>query len=67
MKNIPNPEMSFAAAGEEPQQSLVREMFELIRHNKKYWLIPVIIGLLGFGLLVILGGSSAAPFIYTLF
>lgn len=30
-------------------------------------MIPLIAGLLIFGLLVILGGSAAAPFIYTLF
>jgi len=28
---------------------------------------PLIVVLLGFGLLVILGGTAAAPFIYTLF
>ena len=62
-----NEKSSFEEAGKEPEQTLVRELWQMIRHNKKYWLIPLIAVLLGFGLLVILGSSSAAPFIYTLF
>jgi hypothetical protein len=36
-------------------------------HNKKWWLTPVIVLLLLLGVLVVLGTSGAAPFIYTLF
>ena len=31
----------------------------MLKHNKKFWLIPLIAGLLLFGLLIILGGSAA--------
>jgi hypothetical protein len=62
-----NQKTLFEDAGKESQPGLVRESWQMIRHNKKYWLIPLIAGLLGFGILIILGGSSAAPFIYTLF
>jgi uncharacterized protein DUF5989 len=35
---------------------------------KRYWLIPVVVVLLAFGLIVAIGQSSAlAPIIYTLF
>jgi hypothetical protein len=39
----------------------------MLKQNKKYWLIPLVVILLLFGVLVILGSSAAAPFIYTLF
>ncbi len=58
---------SFVEAGQQAQSSLVRELWQMLRHNKKYWLVPLIAVLLLFGLLIILGGSAAAPFIYTLF
>jgi hypothetical protein len=58
---------SFEEAGQESESSLVGEFFHMLRHNKKYWLLPIVIILLLFGLLILLGGSAAAPFIYTLF
>jgi hypothetical protein len=57
----------FAAAAEEKAPGFVREFFDFLLHNKKWWLTPIIIVLLVFGLLVILAGTGAAPFIYTLF
>ena len=46
---------------------LLEELWKMLMENKKYWMIPIILTLLLFGFLVILGGSSSAPFIYTLF
>jgi hypothetical protein len=48
-------------------QSLVRELWGFLKIRKKYWLIPVIALLLVLGLIIGVGVSSAAPFIYTLF
>ena len=46
----------------------LKDLWGLLRTRKKYWLIPIIIMLLGFGLLIVLtSGSAIAPFIYTLF
>lgn len=50
-----------------PQGSVVSEFIQFLKQNKKYWLIPILLALLAIGVLVILGGTSAAPFIYTLF
>jgi len=52
---------------DDESMSLVREFLVFLGENKKYWLLPIILVLLALGLLIILGGSSAAPFIYTLF
>lgn len=48
--------------------SLLGEIWEYLRINKKWWLGPPIIILILLGLLLVLTeGSVAAPFIYTLF
>jgi hypothetical protein len=49
------------------QISLVREFFQFIAENKKWWLTPIVLVLLLMGMIVVLGGTGAAPFIYTLF
>ena len=46
---------------------LVREFWDFLKDSKKWWLTPIIVCLLLFGALVLLGGTAAAPFIYTLF
>lgn len=51
----------------ESNSGILLEFWEFIRENKKFWLIPLIIILLLLGLLIFLGGTSAAPFIYTIF
>jgi len=58
---------SFEEANQAKQTSLVGEFFQLLKHNKKYWLVPLLLALLGLGTLIILGSTAAAPFIYTLF
>ena len=52
---------------QESNRGLLGELWMMLMENKKYWMIPIILTLLLFGFLVILGGSSSAPFIYTLF
>ena len=47
---------------------VVSELWQFMRQNKKYWLAPIVIILVLFGVLLVLTQSSAvAPFIYTLF
>ena len=46
---------------------LLRDLVEFLAHNKKWYLIPVAVVILLLGFLLILGGTAAAPFIYTLF
>ena len=56
-----------AQAAEEGRSSLVGEFVEFLGQNKKWWLAPIIISIVLLGALVMLGGTAAAPFIYTLF
>ena len=68
MTESPNDPKDFATqASEGETPGLAREVFDFLRDNKKWWLAPILISVLGLGLLVLLGGSAAAPFIYTLF
>lgn len=46
---------------------LLRDLWGYLRDNKKWWLLPIILMLLVFGLMVFLSGTVLAPFIYTLF
>jgi hypothetical protein len=44
------------------------EFLAFLRQEKKYWLIPIVVVFVLFGLLIVFSQSSAvAPFIYTLF
>ena len=49
------------------RQSFVGEMWSFLRHNKKWWMLPMLAVILVMGALVLLGGTPFAPFIYTLF
>ena len=47
--------------------SFIQELFGMLRQQRKYWLMPLILVLLLLGLLISLSGTAVAPFIYTLF
>ena len=48
--------------------SFLRELWDYLRIRKKYWLIPVLIFLLIFGIIIVFSqGTAIAPFIYTIF
>ena len=49
--------------------SVVTELFSYLWKRKLYWLIPMVVLLVTFGLLLVLGNVAGpiAPFIYTLF
>lgn len=57
----------FAQQATETRPGLVMEFAVFLLMNKKWWLTPIIILLLLLGLITVLGGTAAAPFIYTLF
>jgi len=47
---------------------VMRELMSFLWQRKLYWMIPMIVVLLLFGLIIVAGGSSfLAPFIYPLF
>ncbi len=60
-------ERRFVNEAGEARPGLVREFVDFLKNNKKWWLVPIVILIVLFGLLVLLSGSAAGPFIYTLF
>jgi hypothetical protein len=57
----------FVQQAQQPRIGLVRELLDFLRNNKKWWLGPIVLAILLLGALVLLSGTAAAPFIYTLF
>jgi len=56
---------SFEVHARESRTGLAVELWDFIKHNKKYWMLPILIVILMVGFMVILGGTAAAPWIYT--
>jgi hypothetical protein len=57
----------FARQAQEAPPSALAEIWSFLKQNKKWWVTPVVVILLLFGFLVIISGTSVAPFIYSLF
>ncbi|HEY8505546.1 MAG TPA: DUF5989 family protein, partial [Gemmataceae bacterium] len=55
------------AAADRKERGLVGEFWDFLRHNRKWWLLPILLVLLLFGLLIMTSGTAATPFIYALF
>ena len=60
-------ETEFERAGDDAALSLLQEFWLFITENKKWWMIPILLVLGLVGMLVLMGSTGAAPFIYTLF
>ncbi|XXJ20358.1 DUF5989 family protein [Desulfovibrio caledoniensis] len=46
----------------------LKDLWGFLKVRKKFWLLPIILVLLLFGVLIVLtSGSAIAPFIYTVF
>jgi hypothetical protein len=57
----------FEKASDRKDSNVAFQFLAMLKQNKKFWLLPMVVGLVALGLLIILGGTGAAPFIYSLF
>jgi hypothetical protein len=64
---LESPNSEFARAAKTSNPSVASEIWYLISHNGKWWLIPFLFSLLVMGAILSFAGTGAAPFIYTLF
>ncbi len=55
------------AAKQQCDRNTFIELWLFLRDNKKWWLLPILVILVLFGVLMLLAGTGAKPFIYTLF
>lgn len=44
---------------------IVGEFIYFLKTNKRWWLTPIVLVLLLVGVLIVLSGTAAAPFLYT--
>ena len=49
------------------EKGILAEFWDFLRHNKKWWLLPILLTFLIFGALIFLSGTGVAPFVYTQF
>ena len=61
----PSPEFQRLAAGK--QRGFLAQFLDFALDNKRWWLLPILVVVLLASLLIVLGGSGVAPFIYTIF
>lgn len=46
----------------------LKDLWGFLKERKKFWLLPIILFMMLFGVLIVLtGGSAIAPFIYAIF
>lgn len=57
----------FEALSEGKRAGLLAEFWAFLKHNKKWWLLPILIVIGVLGLLVFLAGTGLAPFLYPVF
>ena len=57
----------FRREADRPQVGLLREFWEFLKHNKKWWLAPILVMFLLIGLLVVLNGTGALTALYAFF
>jgi hypothetical protein len=63
----PDPDGDFARRASRPDTGLIGELRDFLLHNKKWWLLPILLVLALVGGLLLLSTSAVAPFIYPLF
>jgi hypothetical protein len=61
-----NPKFSDVAESYRPA-GFFTELWDFVRHNRKWWMAPILLALLMLGILALVSATGAAPFIYSLF
>ena len=67
MSNVPQDRLSLDDIVHEPAPCFFTELWDFMRTSKKWWLMPIIAMLLLVGGFIMLTGTAAGSFIYTLF
>jgi len=67
LPETPNETDEFLLEAARRRPGLLREFWDFLKHNKKWWLLPILISLVILAVLAVLGGTGLAPFIYPVF
>jgi len=66
--NKPDDREEFLTEADAGRTNLATEFWDFLKHNKKWWLIPILLTGAIIGLVAILASNpAAAPFIYPMF
>ncbi|MEE8170048.1 MAG: DUF5989 family protein [Phycisphaerae bacterium] len=57
---------AFQREAQADRVGLLAEFWDFLKHNKKWWLLPILIMMLLLGVLVVSSGSALGPLIYAL-
>ena len=66
-RSDPNRQSDFQRQAEQAPPGLILEFIDFLLHNKKWWLIPIVVVLLILGVLVALQATGMAWALYTVF
>jgi hypothetical protein len=64
---IASPQDRLVAEAATSRPGIAAEFWYFLKHNKKWWLLPILLAIAGVAIIVALGATGAAPFIYPLF
>ena len=57
----------FAQHGQEQRSGMFSDFLYLLKNNQKWWMLPLILVFVAFGVFMVLSSTGVAPFIYTVF
>lgn len=57
----------FAQQGQEQRTGMLADFMYLLKNNRKWWMLPLILVFIAFGIFMVLSSTGVAPFIYTVF
>lgn len=57
----------FEQEADKSRSTFFGEVYYLLATNKKWWLLPILVCVTLLVVLVLFGGTGAAPFVYTIF
>ena len=66
-QNDTKKDQDFLDAAQDQERGLVSEFVMFMAENKMWWLTPILVVFALLGVLLVLGATGVAPFIYTLF
>ena len=57
----------FAQQGQARRAGMLADFIYLLKKSRKWWMLPLILVFIAFGLFMVLNSTGIAPFIYTVF
>ena len=65
-QDVPDSRDDWEQLVDAPTPGLLQDFWDFLKHNKKWWLLPLLLSLLVLGLLVVLSGTGLSPLMYPL-